>query len=149
MKDFAGNEIRVGDVVAIIYHPEAYRFSIEIATIKEVKGRRNMLVTHIVKSDRTASFLPDDSGELYRKIVKIKSSFPTPETENHSLDAIGQVIHVGDRVACKMPIEGGGNTLKGFEKGGIVTKITDHYVFYQDEITMKQKRKGINGIVVY
>lgn len=148
MKDFAGNEIKIGDTVAIVYHPEAYRFSVEVAVIKEIKGKRNMVITQIQNSSETPGYMPDETGEIYRKLVKINPEFPLVE-DGCAVDAVGHVIKVGDRIACRMPTEGGGNTVKGFEKGGEVTKLTSKFAFYKEEATDLIKRKAFNGVVVY
>ena len=145
MKDFIGNEIKIGDTVAVIFHPEAYVFSIEKATILEIKGKQNMIVTRIDGSEATVGFLPDSSGELYRKVVRI-----TPVTANgqdYTIDAIGQPIQVGNTIACIGPNELG-NTIKGFVPGGKVIRITEHFVFYKEHETGETKRKGFNKVVV-
>ena len=147
LKDFDGNEIQIGDTVAVIYHPRAYKFSVESATVKEVKGVKSMIVTQLLSiDDAMPSYLPDGSGEIYPKLVKINSSFPKVPA-GKAIDAVGHEIHLGDRIACKKEVVL--NTLKGFEIGGIVERMTEHYVFYIDAITGETKRKGFNGVVVY
>lgn len=149
MKDFVGNELSIGDIVAVIYHPEAYKFSVEAARIKEVKGKKNMIVTELLNSsDVTPGYYPDKSGDTYRRIVKINPEFPQI-AEGETTDAVGHSIHVGARIACQRLSEAGGNTVKGFDKGGIVTKLTEHYAFYIDELTGETKRKALNRAVVY
>ena len=148
MKDFDGNLFDIGDTVAIIYHPQAYEFSVEAAVIREVKGKKKMIVAQLLNSEATAGFYPDESGEIYPKIVKIHPEHFSENSDEH-IDAVGHIIHIGDRVSCRKPTEAGGNTVKGFEKGGIVVNLTDHYVFFTDEMTGEKKRKGYNGVVVY
>ncbi len=148
MKDFDGNIIDIGDTVAIIYHPEAYSFCVKAAVIKEIKGKKKMILTQLLDSEVAAGFYPDESGDVYPKVVKINPDHFSADDSEHT-DAVGHAIHVGDRVSCRKPTEAGGNTVKGFEKGGIVINLTDHYVFYTDEVTGTKKRKGYNGVVVY
>lgn len=147
MKDFAGTEVKIGDTVAIVYHPEAYKFEVKAAVVVEVKGNQNMLVTRLINSETTASFLPEKDGDVYPRIVKINPNLI--KAEEGTLDAVEQAIHIGDRIACRKPAEAGGNTVKGFELGGKVVSITDHFVFYIDEISGAKKRKGFNSVVVY
>lgn len=147
MKDFGGADIKIGDTVAIVYHPRAYKFVIKAAAVEKNVGTKRMLVTRVLNSDEVAKYMPDKTGESYPKLVKISSDFP-PVTEDTPVDAVGHAIHLGDRIACMKPIEGGGNTLKGFEKGGTVVKLSDYYVFYADTETGETKRKGYNGVVV-
>ena len=147
MKDAVGQDINIGDVVAIIYHPEAYRFSIEPATILSITGTKNKITTKLLKSDATPAFMPDESGEVYRRLIKIAREFPF--TDYEPVDAVGHIVHIGDTIACRLPTEAGGNTVKGFIKGGKVSKITPQNVFYVDEETGTTKRKAFNGIIVY
>ena len=148
MKDINENELRINDTVAIIYHPRAYVFSIEAAVITGFKGKTNMIVTRLVNKEASASFMSDKTGDLYRKVVKISPDFPDTESDK-KVDAVGHELHVGDRIVCRRPSEAGGNTVKGFEKGGTIEKITDKFVIYTDEVTGEKKRKGLNGIVVF
>lgn len=141
-----GNEIQTGDTVAIIYHPEAYRFSVEPAIIKEVLEKPVMINTQLLKKNSTASFKPDESGSIYKKLAKIDPAFPEV-AEGTPVDAVGHIIQIGDQIVCKRPVELG-NTLKGFEKGGVVERLTANYVFYKDMDTGESKRKAFNGVVV-
>lgn len=148
IKDFQGTELKQGNTVAIVYHPQAYEFSVEPAIIDGITGAKNRLLTHLTDTDIKASFYPDETGEIYRKIVKISSAFPKLE-EGQVSDAVGHAIHLGDKVVYRRPSEAGGNTVKGFEKGGTVVKITDHFVFFSSEENPAEiKRKGFNTIVV-
>ena len=146
MKDFSGNIIDIGDTVAIIYHPEAYKFSIETAKVVGL-NKQGQLVTQVTKNGAFTRF---NVGTLtpgcFAKAIKIDPEFP-PVQEGVHKDAVGHVINIGDKVFAMRPIEGGGNTLKGFMPVGTVTKLSDKYVFYEDSTGMK-KRKGYNGVVV-
>ena len=107
-----------------------------------------MIVTQIIGTGITAGFMPDDTSDTYPKVVKVNSE-KLKEESDEKKDAVGQVVRIGDRIACRKPIEAAGNTLKGFEKGGVVTKITAHYAFYTEDETGAARKKGLNGIVVY
>ena len=145
MKDFLGNDITIGDMVAVIYHPEAYRFSVKPAIVSEIIGKGNTLYVSLLDSSATPSYRPDASGLCYKRVVKI-SSFINADTES-STDAIGRAVNIGDQVVCMKLPEAGGNTVYGFELGGIVVKTTDSFVFYRTE-EGKTKRKKNKYVVV-
>ena len=75
--------------------------------------RKIQLVTKLLGSNDTPGFFPDDSGECYKRVVKISPEFPNVEPGT-KVDAVGHALHVGDRIACRRPSEAGGNTVKGF-----------------------------------
>jgi len=146
MKDFMGRDVQIGDTVAIIYHPRAYRFSVKPAIIVEQKGKQKKLITQLRSSGIQTGFLPEKDGETYKRIVKINSEFPEL-AENEYKDAVGHPLSVGATIVCRKPVEGGGNTLKGFEDGGVVKKMTDSYVFFKDA-EGATKHKAYSNVVV-
>ena len=51
IKDFQGTELKQGNTVAIVYHPQAYEFSVEPAIIDGITGAKNRLLTHLTDTD--------------------------------------------------------------------------------------------------
>lgn len=142
--DAVGNNLKQGDIVAIVYHPEAYKFFTRVAIVSGKNGQ--YITTILLGTGEEAKFKVGKDGVSFAKTVKISREFPKT-SENEKLDSVGHAIHVGDTVAVRKPVELG-NTQKGFEIGGIVTRMTDKMVFFKDT-EGNEKRKGYTSIVVY
>lgn len=142
--DSVGNNLKQGDIVAIVYHPEAYKFFTKAAVVLEKNGQ--YLTTQLLGSSEEAKFKVGKDGISFPKTVKISRDFPKTD-EEEKLDSVGHAIHIGDTVAVRKPVELG-NTQKGFEIGGTVTRMTDKMVFFKDS-EGNEKRKAYSSIVVY
>lgn len=141
LKDIYGRELIKGDTLAVVWHPEAYKFSILKARIVNI--RENYVDVETDTGD-TASYKKNDENVVTRVLKLVNSD--VADNSNTPKDAVGQPINIGDRVAFQLPIELG-NTCKGFEDGGRIVKITTSFVFTTDESTTKQRKKGMNKTV--
>lgn len=133
MKDCINNDIKIGDSVVMIYHPRSYEFALKMGTIKELYGqnKKELRVMLNDEPDIIGGFLPDETKERYPKLLKLEPCFASDDYIG-AKDAIGQPIDAGDRIICAKKIELG-NTLKGFEGVGTVTKVTDKTAFFESK----------------
>lgn len=141
MKDIFDNELMIGDSVAVVYHPEAYNFSLEKGTVSEIKG--NFIYVELQEGGNCSYKKTVD--DIVTRVVKITKT-DTAEESDGAKDAIGQVLSIGDKVAFQRPIELG-NTCKGFENGGIIARITAAYVFTEVNGEEKPRRKKLNAVI--
>ena len=141
LNDALGKNISIGDRVAVVYHPQAYEFTIEIGTIEKVDDR---YVYVDIPGKKLAKYLLPENGTVGR-IVQLPVHFASEESEN--CDAVGQAIHIGDYVVARKQIELG-NTCKGFEAFGTVTRFTDAYTYSMQENNVEIRKKTNHVVVV-
>lgn len=146
MKDYYNNEINIGDSVVMIYHPRSYEFALKMGKITELYGqnKKELRVMLNDESHEIKGFLPDETKERYPKLIKLDPHYALDDYVG-AKDAIGQPIQAGDHIVCTKKIELG-NTLKGFENGGIVTKVTDKTAFFESEGVIN--RRSLKWVVV-
>lgn len=145
VKDAVGNTIKQGDIVAVVHHPEAYKFYTRAAVVVGKTGQ--YIMTKLLGTGDEVKFKVGKDGISFPKVVRIRKDFPVTG-DDECVDSLGHAIHIGDTVAFRRLPEAGGNTQKGFENGGIVTRMTDRMVFFKNEEGV-EKRKGFSSIVVY
>ena len=141
VKDAMEKSISIGDRVAVVYHPQAYEFTIEIGTVEKVDER---YVYVDIPGKKQAKYLLQKDSTVSR-IVKLPVH-PVME-DSDKRDAVGQPIHIGDYVVARKQIELG-NTCKGFEPFGIVSRFTDAYTYSMQENNVEIRKKTNQVVVV-
>ena len=140
MKDYFGTKLELGDKVAVVNHYEEYKFCLSAAVL--TKRTEKTLYMDLMEGGTRKNIFRDD--ETLPMLVKLPEDYK-PSKRKGPKDAVGQPMKIGDKVALQRPIELG-STCKGFEYGGVITKITDQFVTV--ELDGQSKRKKFNGVVV-